>query len=385
MRAPADVVGAVTRRLGATWHLEVAGEPGAWPHTIPLGRPTGAQLESDFRATLIPDIEALTLFATRHGLELHGEPRRVFGTMQHIPVRVTVPDLDCAAALAGEHWPRTVSRGRDHAATIAAEHPVACDVPGALRELARMSEIDSRLAFAAATWFSRNASAAAGLTPRQVPVEGLQTKWLNGRRALVANLAGLGALGLASAHPARVHVTFLDPKHLAAGGRRYDCFSTGDSAAPPYEVRVVIISENKDTAVAFPALPGGVAIEGEGRGARTIAALPWLADVPTIFYWGDMDQDGLEILNEFRAAGIPAISLMMDMAAYKQYRTWGSDLDPRGTPVQVRAPRPVPHLHEGELELYRLLSDPTIAGPRRIEQERIPLGAAANVVLSEFP
>lgn len=69
--------------------------------------------------------------------------------------------------------------------------------------------------------------------------------WLNSRHSLVANLAGLDGLGLAPAHPARVHVTSLDPQHLHAGGRRHDCFSTGDRAVPPYRVGVVVISENR--------------------------------------------------------------------------------------------------------------------------------------------
>ena len=84
-----------------------------------------------------------------------------------------------------------------------------------------------------------------------------------------------------------------------------------------------------------------------------------------------MDQDGLEILNEFRAAGVPAISLLMDVTSYQKYRPWGSDLDPRGVPVAVHPQRPVPHLSAGELELYRLLADPAAPGPLRIEQERI--------------
>lgn len=384
MKGPADVVTAVSKRLATTWHLEVAGGASAWPHAVALGRPNATALESDFLATLIPDMQALDRFAAEHAVELHREPRRVFGTMQNIPVRVTVPSLDRAAGVAGTQWSRTISRGRTHAAAIELDHPQTSDVPRALRELSRMSDIDVGLAFAAATWFSRNADTAAGLTPRQVPVEGLNAKWLNSSHSLVANLAGLDALGLAPAHPARVHVTYLDPQHLQAGGRRHDCFSTGDRAVPPYRVGAVVISENKDTAVAFPDIAGGVAIEGEGRGARTIAALPWLADVPMVFYWGDMDQDGLEILNEFRAAGVPAISLMMDVTSYEKYRSWGSDLDPRGVPVAVHAPRPVPHLSAGELELYRLLTDPAAAGPLRIEQERIPLGIAADMVLSRI-
>ncbi|WP_223884566.1 DUF2220 domain-containing protein [Micromonospora craniellae] len=70
-----------------------------------------------------------------------------------------------------------------------------------------------------------------------------------------------------------MHFTYLDPAHLAAGGRRHDSVTIGDRAQPVYQPRVVIISENKDTAIHFPALDGAVSVEGVGRGGRTIAAL----------------------------------------------------------------------------------------------------------------
>jgi len=79
-----------------------------------------------------------------------------------------------------------------------------------------------------------------------------------------------------------------------------------------------VISENKDTAIHFPELAGGISVEGAGRGAAAIAALPWLLAAPHILYWGDMDADGLEILNEFRTAGVPAVSLFMDLPAFTE-------------------------------------------------------------------
>lgn len=43
---------------------------------------------------------------------------------------------------------------------------------------------------------------------------------------------------------------------------------------PHYSLAVVVISENKDTAVCFPPLPQAVAVEGAGfAGARGIAAM----------------------------------------------------------------------------------------------------------------
>ena len=43
-----------------------------------------------------------------------------------------------------------------------------------------------------------------------------------------------------------------------------------------------------------------------------------------------MDQDGLEILNEFRAAGVPAISLLMDVTSYQKSALGGATGTPAG-------------------------------------------------------
>lgn len=379
MKAAAQLVDHVARRLERTWSHELVGAPRAWPHQAPVGRAAKSALEGGF-GTAVAAIDQLDTFAATHGLTLLKAARRVHGTTQQIPTHLVVPTIDAAASLAGGTWPATLRNGRAHAATITADHPDCRDAAGALRELSKMTRTDATLAFSAAAWFAQHAADARDLTPRQVPVEGLHAKWLNKRQALVANLAGLEQLGLRPAHPARVHLTYLDPAHVAAGGRRHDCLSVGDSVAPPYPVHVVVISENKDTAVAFPPVPGGIAVEGEGRGAGAVAAIGWLAHAERVFYWGDMDQDGLEILNEFRAAGIHAESMFMDTAAYEQYRRWGSNHDTSGAELTARSARPVPHLCGGELALYEHLSNPDASGPRRIEQERIPLGAAAEHV-----
>ncbi len=141
-----------------------------------------------------------------------------------------------------------------------------------------------------------------------------------------------------------------------------------------------MISENKDTAIHFPELHSGLSMEGVGRGGSTIAAVPWLAAPAHIVYWRDMDADGLEILNEFRAVGVPAVSLFMDLTAYTEWERYGTNVDSRGRPLQARPPRPVPHLTSAEVELYRCLIAEEWTRHRRVEQERIPLVVALAAV-----
>jgi hypothetical protein len=149
---------------------------------------------------------------------------------------------------------------------------------------------------------------------------------------------------------------------------------------PAYQPQVVVISENKDTAIHFPELDAGISVEGVGRGGAAIAALPWLTAAPHVFYWGDMDADGLEILNEFRAAGVPATSLFMDVTAYTAWERYGTNVDVRGRRLEARHPRPVPHLTDDEAALYRCLTDEAWTRHRRVEQERIPLEMAVAAV-----
>jgi hypothetical protein len=227
-------------------------------------------------------------------------------------------------------------------------------------------------------WFATHD--ATGLTPRQVPIEGLHAKWLNTRQSLVRELAGVADLRLQPRHPARIHFTYLDPAYRCTGRRVHDSATIGDPMTLPYRPRVVVISENKDTAIRFPELKGGISVEGVGRGGSTAAAFDWIVSAAAVFYWGDMDADGLEILDGFRAAGIPAVSILMNPDAYQRWRRFGTNIDPRGRPLEPREPRQVPHLTHDESRLYHHLVSPEWSGPRRIEQERIPLTEAARAL-----
>jgi hypothetical protein len=97
-----------------------------------------------------------------------------------------------------------------------------------------------------------------------------------------------------------------------------------------------------------------------------------------------MDVDGLEILDGFRAAGVPAASILMDPAAYEAWERFGTNVDKTGKPLGPRPPRPVPHLTEAERALYHRLISPDWTGHRRVEQERIPLSVALEQVLQRL-
>lgn len=109
-----------------------------------------------------------------------------------------------------------------------------------------------------------------------------------GRRCApgVQALTGIDDLGLLPGHPPRIHFTYLDPGHLGAGGRVHDSATTGDSFRPAYQPEIVVFSENKDTAIHFPPLAGGISVEGVGKDGKTPASFPWIRDAPVLVYWG---------------------------------------------------------------------------------------------------
>lgn len=345
-----------------------------WPHTVSLGKPTSQELDGEF-SVFADEVHFWRRWAREHDIPYREANRRVNGTNQILVTHIDIDSIDTAARVVGAQWTHRIAIGRARLAEVIAAFPKAVRLPSLLWAAVELTDLDFRILLAVSTWFKQHQGTYEGeLTPRQVPIEGVHAKWLNKHQGLVRSLVGLHDLALLPAHPARIHYTYLDPDHLATGGRKHDSFTLGDAVQLPYEPSVVLISENKDTAIFFPPITGGIAIEGEGRGASTIAGIKWVRATPRIFYWGDMDQDGLEILNEFRLAGLKVHSLLMSVDDYHRYNHLGTNQDAAGNLIRLHPPRPVTKLYAGERVLYELFSiNPPIL---RIEQERIPLSVA---------
>jgi hypothetical protein len=408
MKTPRLVLHDVRRRLERTWAETVMTEYGwygpgtdmgttthgqkppfqeqqetsrtrAWPHAFLLGQPKAEALASAF-GDVVGFVHEWRDWTERHGLTLTWRQRRVRGTEQELPTHLLVSDIDTAARITG--WHESLEIARTRAGALRDRYPNLQTPNKVLRQVLNYDEVDFDLLCRASDWFASRAAAGSlpPLTPRQVPVEGLHSKWLNTRHALVRSLADVDDLGLLPPHPPRLHFTYIDPDHLAVGGRKHDCITVGDHVKLPYTPRVVIISENKDTAIHFPPMSAGVTVEGSGRGGTTAAAFAWITNADAVFYWGDMDPDGFEILDGFRAVGVPARSLLMKRAEYERWERYGTNVDQHGKPLQPRDPRPTPCLTESERNLYEDLCAPDWKRHRRIEQERIPLHVAADAV-----
>ncbi|GAA2051805.1 Wadjet anti-phage system protein JetD domain-containing protein [Leifsonia soli] len=375
MKRPADIVREIERRLRQTWAQTVTGEAAkaVWPHRFSLSSASSTAIEADF-TTVVNLTADWRDWARGFDVELVNRTRRIGAVSHSIPSHLVVPSIDEAARICGGEWPRRLQQGLNRLKGLPDRFPALTEVSEFLKATDHFSDVDFELLLRAGAWFSTNS--AAGLTPRQVPLEGFHAKWLNTRQHLVAELAGKPDLGLMRNHAPRIHFSYLDPDHLARGGRKHDTASVGDRFALAYLPEVVIISENKDTAVNFPEVAGAISVEGVGKGGRTFASFEWLVDAPVLIYWGDMDADGLEILDGFRAAGVPARSILMDPDSFTRWEAYGTTVDQLGAPLEAREPRSVPNLTDDERALYLDLVHPGWSRVRRIEQERIPLSVA---------
>lgn len=164
---------------------------------------------------------------------------------------------------------------------------------------------------------------------------------------------------------------YLDPAHRGYPDLYVtEPWSNADCAGFDYAV----IVENKDTYQEMPEIENGLCIFGNGRAANRIATLlPWIADIPHVVYWGDMDADGLEILSEVRESGIDCESLFMDVESCTRYERFGTAYTPKGERLKLRNPAEVPGLREDERALYESLCSGEGVNYLRIEQERIPI------------
>ena len=377
MKTPVDITRAVLGRLRTTWHLDTTGSGSSWPYTIALGSYSSAQLAADF-PTSRQNIEALRDWAASNDIAVTDNNRRVQGTTQPIPTHVTVADVDVAVRLVGREWVDRLKRGRARGAVLAARYPGCTNVAKAVRLVDVWSDTDFELLQAVSDWFTTNT--AVGLTPRQVPVPGVHAKWLNTGTPVVELLVGK-TLELAARHPPRIHFAYLDPDHLAVGGRRFDSATVGDTTDIAYRPDIIIVTENKDTAINFPATPRAITVKGDGFGGATAAQFEWIVSAPLVVYWGDIDAEGFEILDGLRRAGVPAVSILMGTETRRRFAAWGTNLDMSGRAIKVREPKALPALTDDERTAYVAVCSGDDGLPLRVEQERIPLDEARSAVL----
>jgi len=121
----------------------------------------------------------------------------------------------------------------------------------------------------------------------------------------------------------------------------------------------IFVVENKMNVLTFPIIEKSIVIFGSGYGVENLKNVYWFND-KELFYWGDLDADGFQILSQFRGYFPHTKSVLMDKATFD--KSFENDL---GTPSKVLTET---NLTKEEKQLYEVLKEKNW----RLEQEKIP-------------
>jgi len=347
-----------------------------WPLSFPLGAPTERQARDHLSA-----VQAWQ--ACWHAWRGEGEviwvERRWSGLgMQRLPERLMLRDPMQVAIWLGEteRWRRAIKRR----ALMVDRWPV---LVGAVSKyfdvLADYSEDDFQRLLAMLKWLEAHSDSK--LYIRQLPVAGVDTKWLLARKSLITSLLRAIRAGYSDdvdfydltgirREPVLMRLRLLDADmRRVAGGLRDITAPIEDVARLHLPLRRVYIVENLQTGLAFGELSGAAVFMRLGYAVDLFGEIPWLRQLPC-YYWGDLDTHGFAILNRLRHYVPHAQSLLMDEATLLAHQDmWGHEK----TPVNGAE---LPLLTNEEQRLYWDLCNNRRGTRIRLEQERIPWGYA---------
>ena len=362
--SPAPLTLAAAREAAAKKYLRYAG---TWAIGGPDALPVSIGLHPPTEAVALGDIPGTARWARSwesvEGVQWAVRRFASAGT-QRVPERLVLPRAQDVAAFIGKarHWAELKRRAEALLTLSGADAPTEFGTAVAATAVAwiQLDTADFGRLHAVLLWLSRNP--ASGLYLRQLPIRGVDTKWIGRHQRLVtrlhAALTGSPGLGLASA-PEMIRMRFLDQR-LAPGG-------LGDVSAPLPEFSLleleparILVFENLQSVLAVPASPGTVVIHGSGYAVDRLAAIPWVRR-RGVTYWGDLDSHGFAILNRLRAQDIEVATVLMDVKTLDEF----ADLcviEP--TPARGS----MSHLLPAENSVMQVLAE---RGNLRLEQERI--------------
>lgn len=297
------------------------------PFTVPLHPPTERQAITD-SAAAHAWVERWRACRCADLVEW-GTRRWPSAGTQTVPERLIMRTPQEVARVAGTSlaWETMRNRSCDIAlrwrSSWHAEHPdadgasVADAVRSTVQQAAKISPQDWSILLAVIDWLSVHPHE----TPyaRQLPIRGIDTKWVERHRALLRPLCrALTGADPAFAQPPRcVRVHVLDHAIAPEG--------IVDLALPISELdrvvrraRLAIVCENLVSTLTLPDVPGAIAVHGGGYAVGDLRCVPSLSGLP-LLYWGDLDTNGFAILNDMRSAFPRTASVLMDRETLERH------------------------------------------------------------------
>lgn len=379
---PEDLGTLLKRRYkGQHHHWLVAG--GTWPLCVSLNTLTERDVVSD--AALVRTwIEEWTAW-NAGGALLWSEMKWPRIGPQRVPTRLDLSSAVEVARIVGE-GPR-FELAQQRYEECARRWPGlrgSTAISRSFDVLADYDEAQYQRLIALISWLHDNPGSAHFL--RQLPVRGIDTKWIEGgRRTVVSGLIQAmradqrpgdfyDVCGL-QRYPHRLRLRLLCPKLREAVGGMSDVEAPIEEIARlPLSLSRALLIENLETGLALPDIAGCAAFVKLGNSVTSLARVSWLKGVP-ILYWGDLDTHGFAILERARAALRNVTSLLMDESTLLTHRDlWGHEAT-QHTEMEL------PHLTAPERDVFEKLRANEWGHAVRLEQERIPWGEALAAIL----
>ncbi|GAB3706504.1 Wadjet anti-phage system protein JetD domain-containing protein [Mariniluteicoccus flavus] len=350
-------------------------DPASEEWTLPLHPPTEHEVIVD------PDGASRWLASwrsveRRSGLTVTWERRR-WATLgpQSVPVRLSVAGVPPVATLAGraDEWARLTA----YAGSLRADWPGAAYLSDGLGasagRLAKLSPKELERLTTVTGWLLSNPHA--HLRPRELPIPGVDTKWLERHRrlvdSLVAAISGSAGADLIS-EAQRFRVRVLDDALAEVGGLRDLTATVEELDRWGVSPRRVLIVENLASLASLPPMAGTIAVHGRGYAVTQLARISWVAKNP-VTYWGDLDSHGFAILGRCRDVLPQTRSVLMDRSTLREH----ADLTvPEPSPYRAS----VAGLTAEEAATLSLLREHDL----RLEQERLDLRGAHSALLSNL-
>ncbi len=217
---------------------------------------------------------------------------------------------------------------------------------------------------------------------RELPIEGVDTKWLENNRAVTARILSIllnesiGAEDLALRWGLKTPPILVRVRHAQSmvEGLPPEAFvalplSLLESCKAP----AICVIENLQTGLALEVDDDIPVICGMGNAVHVLREVKALQNMP-IFYMGDLDQHGLRILAMFRSCIDNVTAVLTDCETLARYRHLAVT-DPT-EPIAI----PPEGLTSDETELFEALQKDGL----RLEQERIPMSVLNREFVSQI-
>jgi hypothetical protein len=369
--------------LGRKWRsgalLTAFAEGRAWePAGVPLRGPAAGQIAG--RLAEVQEWAAEWARAGRGPLRV--EYKKVGGRhvgANSIPCRAWIDGYDQA-------WDLLSVRAEVSRFSTLAQATAACCprlVPWLARRPMQLLTLADRWdkLLATARWIDERQSP--GMYLRQVDVPGVDTKFIEQHRGVLAELLDLqlapdridaAAADFAARYRFRRKPGYVRFRSHGLSGFTELSVRADEFGTPPPDVKRAYVIENEITYLAFPCPDDAMVIFGGGYAVDVLGPLSWLTDLD-LAYWGDIDTHGFAILNRLRRRFGQARSMLMDRATLLAHRDqWVTEPRPAAGPLDLLDP--------GEAELYRDLLDGAFGPSVRLEQERVSFAAIEQALAS---